>query len=116
MGKFAIHADAREDGVILKLVGELTVHDSEPLKQQLFAALEHRPKRVVIDASALTFISSLGLGSLVEVRRALEADSVTLRLAGASDFVAEIFRKTRLAEIFPMYSDPEQALTEASGA
>lgn len=110
MGEFAVQLEQRDAGTIIRLSGDVTVDHTDQLQQRLRAALPDEPQRVVLDVSQLTFICSLGLGALVEYRRALAERGGTLRLAGASPAIADLFRKTRLAELFPMFADAHTAL------
>lgn len=111
MTDFALHVEPREaDAIVVRLVGELTVDHTEELERHLRGAAAEAPSRVVLDASELTFICSSALGALLEFRKALRDRDATLRLSGAPPQIAEVFRRTRLAELFPMFASADAAL------
>lgn len=110
MGEFTAHTERRDNGMIVRLCGDASLTENESLRKALEPALESKPGCVVLDLSALEFINSLGLGALVEFRQELTRHGAQLRLAGATEQIGEILRKTRLVELFPPYPDCDQAL------
>ncbi len=61
-----------------------------------------RPARVVIDLSEVTAISSLGLGTCLEIRRLAGAIGAETLLLGASEPMTAIFRTMRLDRLYTM--------------
>ncbi|MBI1368090.1 MAG: anti-sigma factor antagonist [Planctomycetes bacterium] len=110
MTQFNVDIANHDQGVIIRLHGDATLSATTALRDALQPVVERKPKRVVLDLAQLVFINSLGLGALLEFRQALNAHGARLRMAGASDRVADIFMKTRLAELFPMYPTAEEAI------
>jgi anti-sigma B factor antagonist len=96
--------------VIVRLHGDATLTETDSLRDALSPALEAEPPCVVLDLSDLEFINSMGLGVLVEFRQELTRRGGQMRLAGATEAIAEMLRRTRLVELFPPYSDCDQAL------
>lgn len=64
----------------------------------------------VLDMSAVEFISSGCLGSLVEFAQDLTHIRGKIALASCRDNVAFLFKVTRLDSIFPIYDDVEEAM------
>jgi anti-anti-sigma factor len=108
--KFGIQVNAHDRGVVVSLSGDATIENTEEIRSTLQPILERSPARVVLDLAHLAFINSLGLGVLLEFRRDLHAKGTKLRLCGASGRIAEMLRKTRLADLFPMYESADKAL------
>lgn len=113
MAEFAVHLESRDAGLLIRLTGELGVAHTDELQSQLDQALQTQPHRAVLDVSGLTFICSSGLGALVSFRSQINQRGGVLRIAGPSAPVCDVFRKTRLAELFPVFPSAEQALLEA---
>lgn len=64
----------------------------------------------VLDMSAVEFISSGCLGSLVEFSQDLTHVRGKIVLANCRDNVAFLFKVTRLDSIFPIYDDLDEAI------
>src|SRR6266571_803816 len=60
--------EERNGAVIVRLAGELDLYNAHALRDELVAAAEREPERLVVDLSGLTFIDSTGLGVLIEAR------------------------------------------------
>jgi len=107
--RYDLNGDQLINGADLGLLlGELSDQNGgqQPGESQISSAAQL--------ASRLSeFINSLGLGALLEFRKDLRQRDVELRLAGANDMIADIFRKTRLVELFPMFETAERAVTES---
>lgn len=113
MSEVAIEVEHRDQGTVIRSIGSLAVGDTPILDEKLAAVLDRSPGLVVLDVSRLTFICSAALGTLVDFRKRLAERGGTLRLAGASTDIAGILRKTRLAELFPLFDSAEHAFANA---
>jgi anti-sigma B factor antagonist len=60
--------DTIEDGVIVRLAGELDLYNAPVVRDALSAAAAARPKRLIVDLSEVEFIDSTALGVLIEAR------------------------------------------------
>ena len=79
------------------------------MKFTLLPLTARRPARVVLDLSDLTFISSLGLGALVEFRRGLVRNGGQVWLAAPSPQIHELLEMSGLLAIFPVASSVSAA-------
>lgn len=61
-----------------------------------------RPRRVVIDLSQVTAVSSLGLGTCLEIRRLAGSCGAETILLGANESMTTIFRTMRLDRLYTM--------------
>jgi anti-anti-sigma factor len=66
------------------------------------SAAEIRPTRVVLDLSSVNAISSLGLGTCLEIRRLAGEIGAETLLLGASHQLIAIFRTMRLDRLYTM--------------
>jgi anti-sigma B factor antagonist len=88
-------SELREDDgtVVVRLQGELDLHNADELRAAFDDALARRPARLVVDLSDVDFLDSTALGAFVRARK---------RQAGGGDFRvaapgAEPLRAIRLA-------------------
>jgi anti-sigma B factor antagonist len=112
MAEFQVQVEQRDAGAIARLRGNADNAHADDVRRKLTDLLERRSRRVVIDLSELAFIASLVIGELLTFRREIQAYGGELRLAGPAANVEDVFRTTRLVELFPVFPDAEQALCE----
>ena len=63
--------DRANGAVVVRLTGELDLHNAPTVRDALFAAAAEGPDRLVIDLTAVEFIDSTALGVLIEARTKL---------------------------------------------
>lgn len=94
---------------VLKLKGELRL-DTTPLERQLIRLSAGRPAVMVIDLSALVFISSLGMGLLNNFRKGVRAYGGVVKIAAAQPPVDEALRLCNFHQLFEFHDSVEAAL------
>lgn len=97
-----------QEGTVLRIrvAGPLLGQSEAPLvasaAASAIAAAETRPTKVVLDLSAVDAISSLGLGTCLEIRRLAGEIGAETLLLGASHQLVAIFRTMRLDRLYTM--------------
>ena len=86
------------------------------LQQELSRVLDAKPEVVVLDLTDLAFISSMGMGTLVNFRNGAGKVGGTVKLAALKPLLAESFRRARLTEMFQIYETVDAALEAAKPA
>lgn len=109
MSEFKVQIVPRGSTVVVHLHGDASVEATDRFRSALQPAIAGKPSRVVLDLTLLEFINSMGLGVLLEFRKQLAQFKTELRLAGASQKITEVFKRTRLAELFPMFPTADKA-------
>ncbi|HEY0416059.1 MAG TPA: STAS domain-containing protein [Gaiellaceae bacterium] len=66
------------DAVVVRLAGELDLHNAPDVRAALADAIGRSPARVVVDLSAVEFVDSTALGALVEAHAKLGAQGLAL--------------------------------------
>ncbi len=89
------------DGWTVRLSGEFGF-DVADLQREFDAVIADRPKIVRLDLGGLTMISSLLLGALVALRRAIVRNGGEIRTVAAAPVVRDVFRRVSLATLFGM--------------
>lgn len=113
MGEFNLEIESRGDWSVARLHGDASGASVGHLRQALDEMLQRRESAVVLDLADMHFINSLALGELVRFRREIQSYGGRLRLAGADAYITDVFRKTRLVELFPMYERADEAIDNA---
>jgi anti-anti-sigma factor len=73
-----VGVEARDGAVIIRLAGELDLHNVGDVRAALTEAIEREPRCVVIDLAAVEFVDSTALGVLIEARSRLGQDALLL--------------------------------------
>ncbi len=64
--------------VLVRLVGELDLHNAEEVRDALKGAVDAGPGKIVVDMSEVDFLDSTALGVLIEARSRLGRDALVL--------------------------------------
>jgi len=108
--------------VDLKDVGDVTVvrfrhHkilddiDIQELGQELFRLVERDGRlRLLLDFSAVDFLSSAALGKLITLDKKVKAHGGTLKLSNIRPEIYEVFAITNLNRLFDIRKDEAEAL------
>jgi anti-sigma B factor antagonist len=80
------------------------------LQQELSRVLEGKPELVVLDLTDLAFISSMGMGTLVNFRNGVGKAGGTVKLAALKPLLTESFRRARLTEMFEIHDSVDAAI------
>jgi anti-sigma B factor antagonist len=103
-----------KDGVLVVTLGEtaaLIEGHAANVRQSVYSALEGRPEpQVVIDLSAIDYITSTGIALLIGTKRRVEARSGRLIIAGLQPEIAHLFAVMKLAQLFEIADNEAQAL------
>lgn len=94
-----------EDKLTAYLEGELDHHAAAPIRQQIDDAIvHHRPKKLIIDFEALTFMDSSGIGLVMGRYKTATEVGASLTVCNMSNQVYKVMRLSgidRIAVIKP---------------
>jgi len=96
---------------VLPLDGEIDLHVSPGVSASLQTMIEKRPKTLVVDLSAVTYIDSSGLAVLIEGMQNVEEYGGKFALAGLQENVRTVFEIARLDQVFGIFPDVDSALS-----
>ena len=91
-----------------KILEDQDIRDLEEALMPLIAQAE--TKNLVIDFSNVKFLTSSALGLLIRVSKRISESSGNLRLCSIDPRILEIFRITRLDNVFDIQPDTESAV------
>ena len=115
MGKLDLQADQTPRGLVVRILGNAGVDEVNELDRELHVLTALKPKRVVLDLSAVPSVCSMAMGSLIRFRHAVAGDGGTVALAGLQKNVGDSFRIAGLGKVFAIHATVEEALDGKHG-
>jgi len=103
-----IREDKIDSFALLEVSGRVDAESAETLKNYL-VELGKREHRVLIDCSAMDYISSTGLGALLMLLKLIQKQGGILRLFGLSPRIAEVFEISGFNKLFSISSSLDAA-------
>ena len=94
---------------IVALTGDVDLQTSPAVRQQLLESLEQY-KRIVVDLSAVNYIDSSGVASLVEAFQVSRKKGTVFALASVSSAAMRVLSLARLDKVFSIHPSVEAAL------
>jgi len=104
-----IHTEEIADGVVLRPVGEIDLSCAAMLRQRLGRVQGDQPARLVIDLSAVPYMDSSGVATLVEAMQIARRTGSKLVLAALQEKVRSIFEIARLDMVFAIVNTVDDA-------
>lgn len=99
----------KEPITILKPQGRLDAAGVRPLEIELLAHLEAGRIRLIVDLSAVRYISSVGLRMFLTATREAHRRGGTLKLCGLAPRVMEVFKMAGFDRVLQVLSTLEEA-------
>ncbi|MCB1804802.1 MAG: STAS domain-containing protein [Candidatus Competibacteraceae bacterium] len=109
-----IEVDERHNATALKLHGRLDANTAVDLDKQLTALIENDNKAVVLDFSAMAYISSAGLRILLTAAKKLQSQQRAFLLCAINANIMEVFKMTGFHRILQIHDNLDQALNALS--
>jgi anti-sigma B factor antagonist len=103
--------DRIEDGVgILTLKGKLMGYpETDELHDEMKSFLGQKVNKIVIDLNGVSWMNSMGVGSLMRCLTTIRNAEGDLRLARMSEKARSVFVITQLISIFKIFESVEEA-------
>jgi len=105
-----ITEERRGEVKIIGLRGRLDASSSPGVEQKLLNLIDQGERRLVLDFSELSYISSIGLRVLIATAKSLQKIKGRLALAALNNHVQEIFRIAGFTSIFSIYPTCDEAV------
>jgi len=90
--------------------GEIDMYSSPELRNALMTLINKKTKTLYIDFKDVTYMDSSGIATFVEGLKTMKAYGGRLKLIGLSEGIMEIFRFSKLDNIFEIFGNIEDAL------
>src|SRR6056297_2225699 len=101
----AIQHATKDSILMIRIPSPRLVEDSvlDAMEKDILTLIDKSTEeRVVIDFSAVEFMSSAALGKLVKIHKKCKEYKAKLKLAGVSPDIMEVFKITKLNKLFDM--------------
>ncbi len=108
-GKLIQDVRKKGEATVVVLNGDVDLHHSPALHAALVDVASERPKRLMVDLSAVPYIDSSGIGTFVEVFRRVAAYKGKMVFFGLNSRVRGVFEITKLDKFFTLCENEEQA-------
>ena len=93
-----------------KILEELSIREIE---DELSSLVSSTPKiRLLLDFSTVEHLSSAALGMLINLKKGVEGQGGTLKLAAINPQIYEVFKITKLTKMFDIHDSTKQALAK----
>ena len=98
-----------DGAAIVALTGDVDLQTSPVVRQKLLESLE-RHTRIVVDLSAVNYIDSSGVASLVEAFQVSRKKGASFALASVSSSAMRVLSLARLDRVFTIHLSVDAAL------
>jgi anti-anti-sigma factor len=104
-GGLVIERSAGDDGVVLRLDGELDLATVSQFDAEIAEIARAAPPHVLIDLARVTFMDSTGLASIIRAHRAAASAGCTLAFRSGSDQVQRLLKLTGTIDFLTFEED-----------
>ena len=98
------------DPAILRLSGEVNLHEFRAVRNQLTQLMETGTTRLIVNMSSVTSIDSSSIGTLFSIREAVSKAGGRFLVAGMSDSVRTVMQLTNIIELFEVAPNEARAI------
>jgi anti-sigma B factor antagonist len=109
-GRFNVTPRRTGEALVLYVAGDLDVLTSPTLGTHLDIALADAPALLVVDLTEVEFLSSAGIGLLVETHRLTARANISLRVVAEGAATSRPLRMMRIDEIIDLYPTVDDAI------
>lgn len=98
-----------KDILILSADGGLNRDNADQFVGELQTLVESGARKLIVDCTKLTYISSYGVGILIRLHKKLAESGGEIKLAAVESPVVEVLRLLHLERIFEIYHNVHEA-------
>jgi len=95
---------------VMALSGEIDMYSSPALREEIMDLIDQRVTPLLVDFKKVSYIDSSGIATFVEGLKRMMSYGGRLKLIGLLEGVREIFRFSKLDQVFEIYRSFEDAL------
>lgn len=105
-----VSTDVVDDVAVVTVEGAVDAGSVDLLRGELDQLVSRGQQRFVIDVTAVPFMDSSGLATLVQTFKRVRIGEGDVRVAGLQDDVLRIFQLVRLDRVFDLFPDAPAAV------
>jgi anti-anti-sigma factor len=110
-----ISTKSRDGVYILEISGRMDSISSKEIEDRLNGVIEQNKDKIIIDLSAVDYISSVGLRVLLFALKKQREKEGSIKLASLQPFVRDVFKTTGFDRLFSISRDQEEAMGKFVG-
>jgi anti-anti-sigma factor len=99
-----------ESAVVVKVIGRMDSENAIQFREIGENWIRKGMANIVVDLSELNYVSSMGLGCVLAVLKAAQAEKGSVALCGLKGLPKQVFEITKLIGLFPLYDSTDAAL------
>jgi anti-anti-sigma factor len=92
--------------------GEININTAVQLRKDFEEIIKNNNKKVLMDFSAVSYVDSSGLATLIEMLQRLKKIGGKLRISNMDQKVKNIFEVTKLYKFFEIFETREGAIKD----
>lgn len=101
---------------VMRVTGEIDMATAPRLRQHVQTVTARTPAGLVLDLDRVDFIDSTGLGVMVGAAKRMRMIDGGFRIVCSQTHLNDLFKITRLNEVFDLYESLEEALSTVQDA
>jgi anti-sigma B factor antagonist len=98
------------DILILSADGGLNSHNADQFVSELQTLVESGARKLIVDCTRLSYISSYGIGILIRLHKKLAEVGGEVKIASVESPIIKVLRLLRLDTVFEIYHNNREAL------
>lgn len=104
------HHDEKDGGILIFTPdSQIDSYDGSPVFDEVLKEIEGGASQVIVDCSALGYMSSVGLTTLIRLHKRAAERGGQVKLASVGRALARLLTITRLDQVFPSYPTIDDA-------
>ncbi|MCF7969259.1 MAG: STAS domain-containing protein [Methylococcaceae bacterium] len=106
----AIASTKNQDSLVISLDGRIDANSAKELEQQCMTWIDEGEKKLILDFSAVNFISSAGLRVILLIAKKLEPVQGKVKLCGLNATLRDVFEISGFSKLFDILPTVAEAL------
>lgn len=98
-----------KDVLILSADGGLNSHNADQFVTELQTLVEAGARKLIVDCTKLTYVSSYGIGILIRLHKKLAEVGGEVKIASVDSPIVKVLRLLRLDSVFEIYINTREA-------
>ncbi len=94
---------------VIAVSGDIDMYSSHTLRNELMRMTDKKAPSLFIDLKGVSYIDSSGIATFVEVLKTMKTYGGRLKLISIPEVIGEIFRFSRLDNVFEIYRNIKDA-------
>lgn len=107
----AVRIENKNGSAVCYIDGEVDINSSPAIKKSFDKLLSAKTPKIVINFSAVTYVDSSGLATLVEILKNMRSYGGKLRLTNLAPKIKNLFEITKLEKLFEILGDEQEAVS-----